>query len=184
MIGKGLTCDELYNLVWSEPVARIAKNLGISDVGLAKRCRREAVPLPPRGYWARIAAGQTPIRPPLPPKQDLPPRASTQTKKKEPESDTESKNGAVSDRAATRHVRYKSRISRSDRLRPSTAVSTVGQECIHSASTGNLGNTTKNRGQNVMLWNSWLRFDQKSRDHTVSTTTFLDGDSAFVGQVS
>jgi hypothetical protein len=83
---------------------------------LAKRCRREAVPLPPRGYWARIAAGQTPIRPPLPPKQDRPTLTSTQTTKKESESDTESKNGAVSGRAATRQSRYKSRISRSDRL--------------------------------------------------------------------
>src|SRR5207249_6496245 len=38
-----------------------------SDVALAKLCRRHQVPLPPRGYWARIRAGQHPKRPPLPP---------------------------------------------------------------------------------------------------------------------
>jgi hypothetical protein len=58
--------ENLYEQVWNEPVRRIASRLGISDVALAKACRRLGVPLPPRGYWARIAAGQTPKRPPLP----------------------------------------------------------------------------------------------------------------------
>ena len=35
----------------------LAKEYGISDVGLAKICRRNQVPLPPRGYWAKLAAG-------------------------------------------------------------------------------------------------------------------------------
>lgn len=64
---KHFTREELYELAWSEPIARSAAKLGISDVALAKRCRREGVPLPPRGYWARLAAGQTIARPPLPP---------------------------------------------------------------------------------------------------------------------
>jgi hypothetical protein len=37
--------QELFDLVWSEPTRTIAKRLGISDVGLAKACRR-AVPGP------------------------------------------------------------------------------------------------------------------------------------------
>ncbi len=32
--------QELFDLVWSEPTRTIAKGPGISDVGLAKACRR------------------------------------------------------------------------------------------------------------------------------------------------
>ena len=45
-------------MVWSTPVHRLAAEFGISDVGLAKYCRRQQIPLPSRGYWARKAAGQ------------------------------------------------------------------------------------------------------------------------------
>ena len=44
----------------------LAKDFGISDVALAKRCRRLAIPVPGRGYWARVDAGQQPYRPKLP----------------------------------------------------------------------------------------------------------------------
>src|SRR5258708_1155441 len=53
---------ELYDLVWSQPVRVIAKKYGVSDVALAKMCRRLNVPVPGRGYWARVAAGQKPKR--------------------------------------------------------------------------------------------------------------------------
>ena len=56
----------LYALVWAKPVTRIAAELGISDVGLAKACRRYAIPLPPRGYWAKLEACKNMERPPLP----------------------------------------------------------------------------------------------------------------------
>lgn len=62
-----LTREELYALVWAKPVAQAAKDWGLSDVGLAKLCRRHCVPLPYRGFWARKAAGQTPKPIPLPP---------------------------------------------------------------------------------------------------------------------
>ena len=60
------TREELYDLVWSMPVQRAAKQFAMSDVALAKFCRRRQVPLPPRGYWARKAAGQNPPVPALP----------------------------------------------------------------------------------------------------------------------
>jgi hypothetical protein len=64
--------SELYEEVWSAPMTRLAKQLGISDVGLAKACRRHDVPAPPRGYWAKLAAGHKPPRTPLPnPKLDV-----------------------------------------------------------------------------------------------------------------
>jgi hypothetical protein len=50
--------EELYQKVWDRPVQKVAKEFGISDVGLAKVCRKLFVPLPGRGYWARKAAGQ------------------------------------------------------------------------------------------------------------------------------
>jgi hypothetical protein len=62
------TREKLYAEVWSRPVMQLAKEVGVSDVAVAKICRRLWVPVPPRGYWARIAAGHTPRKPPLPPR--------------------------------------------------------------------------------------------------------------------
>lgn len=61
-----LTREELYEKVWSEPMSILCKQLGLSDVGLAKMCKRLRVPRPWRGYWARKAAGQKVNRTPLP----------------------------------------------------------------------------------------------------------------------
>jgi hypothetical protein len=61
-----LSRDDLYELAWSKPLRELAKDFGISDVGLAKRCRKLGIPLPGRGYWARFDAGQRPYRPKLP----------------------------------------------------------------------------------------------------------------------
>ena len=61
-----LTREQLYELVWSEPMRNLAQRFGISDVGLAKNCRRMKIPLPGRGHWARKAAGQKVGKPPLP----------------------------------------------------------------------------------------------------------------------
>ena len=50
----------------------LAKKYGISDVGLAKTCRKLFIPLPGRGYWARKEAGQEVERLALPPlKQNI-----------------------------------------------------------------------------------------------------------------
>jgi hypothetical protein len=61
-----LSREDLYELVWSKPMRELAKDFGISDVALAKRCRRLGIPVPGRGYWARVDAGQQPYRPKLP----------------------------------------------------------------------------------------------------------------------
>lgn len=62
-----LTREELYKKVWAQPLRTIAAQFGISDVALAKRCRKLDVPLPGRGYWAKIAAGKKPRPRSLPP---------------------------------------------------------------------------------------------------------------------
>lgn len=65
-MGYLFTRQQLYELVWSGPMTTLAKRLTISGVGLAKACRRGDIPVPPRGYWARLAAGQRVARTPLP----------------------------------------------------------------------------------------------------------------------
>jgi hypothetical protein len=62
-----LTREQLYELVWAEPVTRLAKRWGVSDVAVAKWCRKLSVPRPGRGYWARVQAGHKGGRRPLPP---------------------------------------------------------------------------------------------------------------------
>ena len=62
--------SELYERVWTTPIRTIAKELKLSDVGLAKLCRRHNIPLPGRGYWVRIQFGHKPERVPLPPAQN------------------------------------------------------------------------------------------------------------------
>ncbi len=61
------TREQLYAAIWSTPCSKLAATLGISDVALAKTCRRLGIPRPPRGYWARVEAGEKLRREPLPP---------------------------------------------------------------------------------------------------------------------
>jgi hypothetical protein len=44
------TRQQLYDLVWSQPMRDAAKKLGLSDNGLRKHCVKVFVPLPPQGY--------------------------------------------------------------------------------------------------------------------------------------
>lgn len=60
------TREELYALVWAEPVRTVAERLGISDVALAKACRKNDIPIPPRGHWAKVEAGKKTYKFPLP----------------------------------------------------------------------------------------------------------------------
>jgi hypothetical protein len=65
-----LSRDELYEKVWSLPGSKLAKQFGISDVALAKVCKKFGIPRPDRGYWARLEAGQMLSKPPLSPSLD------------------------------------------------------------------------------------------------------------------
>jgi hypothetical protein len=61
-----LTRQQLYERVWSEPMTKVAAEIGVSDVALKKTCRRLNVPTPERGYWAKLAVGADVNKPPLP----------------------------------------------------------------------------------------------------------------------
>jgi hypothetical protein len=63
-----LTREQLYELVWSEALVRLGKGLGISDVAIAKQCRKASIPIPERGYWNKLQARHAVVRTPLPPR--------------------------------------------------------------------------------------------------------------------
>jgi len=75
-----LTREGLYSQVWAEPMRTVALRLNISDVGLAKQCKKMDVPVPGRGYWAKKAAGHKVKTIPLPllsPHDSTTPRTTT-----------------------------------------------------------------------------------------------------------
>jgi hypothetical protein len=61
-----LTRAELYEKIWATPMRTLAKEFGMSDVGLAKICRKHNIPVPPVGYWRRKETGYRVNRPQLP----------------------------------------------------------------------------------------------------------------------
>ncbi len=65
--------EELYLKVWEQPMLKVAEEYGISSVALGKVCRKLAVPVPGRGYWAKLAHGHAvPKKPPLPKLEKVP----------------------------------------------------------------------------------------------------------------
>jgi hypothetical protein len=67
---RTVTRSEMYERAWTTPMTTLAKEFGISDVGLRKLCKRAGIPLPPGGYWMKKQHGKRPPRkPPLPPLQ-------------------------------------------------------------------------------------------------------------------
>lgn len=56
---------KLFDEVWATPVTKLAKMYQLSDVGLRKICLALDVPLPPRGYRAKLAAGKKIPKPAL-----------------------------------------------------------------------------------------------------------------------
>ena len=63
--------QDLYKKVWETPITQLSKEYGLSDVGLAKICKKHNIPRPPRGYWVRKAAGYNVKRLPLPPGENV-----------------------------------------------------------------------------------------------------------------
>lgn len=63
---NSLSREELYELVWTEAMATIAPKLGLSDVGLKKRCINLGIPTPTRGYWVKLLNGKKVKKAPLP----------------------------------------------------------------------------------------------------------------------
>jgi len=66
-VWQTVTRERLYEQVWSVPLSQLCERYGLSDNGLRKVCRRLNVPIPWRGYWAKVEAGHRVKQTPLPP---------------------------------------------------------------------------------------------------------------------
>jgi hypothetical protein len=53
-----LTRKKLYDLVWSEPLTKLAKKFGSSDNILRATCKKYNIPLPKSGHWMKIQYGK------------------------------------------------------------------------------------------------------------------------------
>ncbi|MEQ1863617.1 MAG: hypothetical protein ABL996_03080 [Micropepsaceae bacterium] len=58
--------EALYDLVWADPMRTIAQRMGVSDVWLKKCCAKADIPVPDRGYWAKLRADKKVVRQNLP----------------------------------------------------------------------------------------------------------------------
>jgi len=65
------TRRELYDLVWSTPMIKLAVRFGVSNFELKKICDRHQVPTPPPGHWSKLGAGYKPEQTPLPEVSDV-----------------------------------------------------------------------------------------------------------------
>ncbi|MFG1214952.1 hypothetical protein V5F72_20880 [Xanthobacter flavus] len=57
-----LSRRELYDLLWAERTADVARKLGLDEWILRETCKRHRVPVPPPSYWRNIEAGKVPRR--------------------------------------------------------------------------------------------------------------------------
>lgn len=69
-VEKTFTPQQLFEMVWERPVLIIAKEIGVSDVGLSKACRKAGITLPARGHWAKPVSKRP--RRPKPPTSTTP----------------------------------------------------------------------------------------------------------------
>jgi hypothetical protein len=58
--------EELYELVWSIPMIKVAEKFSVSGSYMARVCSVLNVPHPERGYWAKLQVGKASTRPALP----------------------------------------------------------------------------------------------------------------------
>ncbi|EDP97372.1 hypothetical protein U8527_03435 [Kordia algicida OT-1] len=58
MSKEKLTRKQLYDLVWSKPLTKLAKEYAISDTGLRKICKKHNIPLPKLGHWQKLQYGK------------------------------------------------------------------------------------------------------------------------------
>jgi hypothetical protein len=72
MTGEKWDRQDLYEKVWQFLLRKLAVEYSISDVALAKVCRKLEIPLPGLGHWTKIACGHSIPRPRLPEVENLP----------------------------------------------------------------------------------------------------------------
>ena len=61
-----ITRKELYELIWKEPVTKVAEKLGFPAPLLRKYCHQLNIPTPSSGYWSKLKFGKPVEIPALP----------------------------------------------------------------------------------------------------------------------
>jgi integrase len=51
---RNVTSEELRNLVWRYPLVKIGEMFGVSEAAVRKRCDKDVIDRPTKGYWLRI----------------------------------------------------------------------------------------------------------------------------------
>ena len=63
---KEFSRQQLYDLIWSKPIAEVAVDFGVAETTVKNHCNNRRVPCPARRYWRAIALGGNPRKKPLP----------------------------------------------------------------------------------------------------------------------
>lgn len=58
MLGNWPSVEEMSKAVWKMPTIKLKERFNASDVAIGKFCKRHGIVKPPRGYWAKVAAGK------------------------------------------------------------------------------------------------------------------------------
>ena len=163
MSHQTITREELYDEVWSKPMMRLARSFGLSDVGLAKLCKRHNIPRPPRGYWAKVEAGQKPRRIPLPP-QD----GSEEIRLYPPKEDSLEQSGLADqvEQRVANEKQQESKIVVSDNLRGAHSLVTATRDELYQA---------KPNGSGILVYSGKLSLDVSvSKDQMRRTLLIFD----------
>ncbi len=68
-----ITREDLYALVWAEPLGKIAVRYGVTSGDVTKACAALIVPKPEQGHWTKVDLAKADLAPPLPePTSDQP----------------------------------------------------------------------------------------------------------------
>lgn len=111
-----LTRAELHALVWQNPMMHLAEHFGLSGNGLAKICTRMEIPVPPRGYWAKKAAGQKVVIAKLPTKPHDAPATMTFRAVQKPAEEGNSPRKSAEELAATIEISVADRLTKPHRI--------------------------------------------------------------------
>ena len=58
MNGVTFTREELHELVWSEPLTKIALKFNLTPPAITSACKELDVPVPPNGHWQKVKHGK------------------------------------------------------------------------------------------------------------------------------
>ena len=65
---RSITDKELTQLAWSHPFVELAKQFGVSDTLIKRRCDARGIPRPPAGFWNKVKCASEPHPKGIPPK--------------------------------------------------------------------------------------------------------------------